>query len=724
MTHRNAFRILFNPPVNRFRLIWGGIFGLSLLIILAFPSVRRVAGENGSEGPVTAVSSPETTLGALVISEFRLRGINGVNDEFIEIYNNFGGSHTVASISGTGYGVAASDGVLRCTIPNGTIIPANGHFLCANSVGYSLATYPAGNGTTATANATYTTDIPDNAGIALFNNNSGGGSFSLANRFDAVGSTSEANTLYKEGTGYTALNPLSTNYTLYRKFNLVNGLPTDTNNNATDLDYADTNGTFANFGQDLGAPGPQSLSSAISGINTFAALPLDATKAVSVPSNVVRDFTMDAPNNSTFGTVSVRRRFVNQTGANITRLRFRIMDISTFPSPSLTADLRPRNSGAVVVAGINDAVTCAATGAPATPPCTVTVQGTTLETPPAQPNGGGFNSSLSAGTVTLGTPLANGASIDLQFLFGIQQNGNYRLALALETLPGGGTIFLVNGNTQIGTNSDARNSVADFDGDFKSDLSVFRPSNASWFLLRSSAGFTGSQFGISTDRIVPADYDGDGKTDIAVYRPSIGTWFIINSLTNTLTTTNFGIAEDLPTPADYDGDGKADLSVFRPSNGTWFRLNSRDGTFFPFQFGQNGDKPVIGDYDGDGKYDVAVYRPSAGSWYRINSGNGTFTGVQFGISTDLTTPGDFDGDGKTDIAVFRPSVGTWFRLNSGNGAFFAQQFGTNGDIPAPGDFDGDGKEDISVFRPADGGWYRLNSSNGAFFAQAFGTNGD
>ena len=160
---------------------------------------------------------PLTANAQLVISEFRVRGPNGANDEFIEIYNNTGADHTVAAVSGTGYGLAASDGVTRCTIPNGTIIPNRGHYLCVNSVGYSLASYPAGNGTTATGDATYTTDIPDNAGIALFNNNTGGGSYILANRFDAVGSTSEANTLYKEGTGYPALTPFSIDYSFTRR---------------------------------------------------------------------------------------------------------------------------------------------------------------------------------------------------------------------------------------------------------------------------------------------------------------------------------------------------------------------------------------------------------------------------------------------------------------------------------------------------------------------------
>jgi len=149
----------------------------------------------------------------------------------------------------------------------------------------------------------------------------------------------------------------------------------------------------------------------------------------------VRDFTSDPGNNSTFGTISFRRRFVNNTGGNVTRLRFRIIDQTTFPAPSGFADLRSRTSGAVVVAGINDAATCAATGAPATPPCTATVQGTTLEQPPSSPNGSAFNASMSAGTVTLGTPLANGASINLQFLLGIQQTGTFKFFMNVEALP-------------------------------------------------------------------------------------------------------------------------------------------------------------------------------------------------------------------------------------------------------------------------------------------------
>src|SRR5215207_5005677 len=379
----------------------------------------------------------QVAAGQLIISEFRVRGPNGANDEFVEIYNNSGADHTITAASGTGYGVAASDGTTRCSIPNGTVIPNRGHYLCVNSVGYSLATYPAGNGTTATGDATYTTDIPDNAGIAIFNT-SIAANFTLANRLDAVGSTSEANTLYKEGTGYPALTPFSIDYAFYRDNCGKSGsittfgvcpisTPKDTNNNAADFIFVDTNGTSAGAGQRLGAPGPENLSSPIQRNASFTADLLDPCVGAASPPNRVRDFTSDPANNSTFGTLDIRRTVVNNTGGNVTRLRFRVIDLTTFPAPSGIADLRPRTSTAVVVTVDR-------------PPCgsgtsNVTVQGTTLEQPPSQPNGGGFNSSMSANTVTLATPLANGASIDVRFLLGIQQTGTFKFLVNIEALP-------------------------------------------------------------------------------------------------------------------------------------------------------------------------------------------------------------------------------------------------------------------------------------------------
>ena len=42
---------------------------------------------------------------------------------------------------------------------------------------------------------------------------------------------------------------------------------------------------------------------------------------------------------------------------------------------------------------------------------------------------------MSAGTITLGTPLLSGASIDVQFLLGIQQTGNFKIYVNMEALP-------------------------------------------------------------------------------------------------------------------------------------------------------------------------------------------------------------------------------------------------------------------------------------------------
>jgi hypothetical protein len=129
--------------------------------------------------------------------------------------------------------------------------------------------------------------------------------------------------------------------------------------------------------------------------------------------------------------MEIRRRIVNNTGGPLTRLRFRIVDMTTLPAPSGTADLRARSSGPLSVSGIGDPSTCPG----GVTPCTLTVQGTTLEVPPAQTKGGGYNASLSAGTITLAAPLAPGASVNVRFLLGVQATGNFRFYLNIEALP-------------------------------------------------------------------------------------------------------------------------------------------------------------------------------------------------------------------------------------------------------------------------------------------------
>jgi hypothetical protein len=272
-------------------------------------------------------------------------------------------------------------------------------------------------------------------------------------------------------------------------------------------------------------------------------------------------------------------------------------------------------------------------------------------------------------------------------------------------------------------NSPLKNRVSDFDGDGKTDLSVYRPGPGDWHIKSSTTGVTTStQFGTGGDRIAAGDYDGDGKSDIAVFRPSEGNWYILGS-TIGFTGLHFGLNGDVPVPADYDADGRTDIAVWRPSDGVWYILRSTLG-FTAYQWGMNGDKAFSGDYEGDGKADYMIYRPSDGTWYLLPSSSGLPQYVQFGLGSDKPVSGDFTGDGQWDQVVYRPADGEWHIRNSANGEYTLYRFGVAEDIPVPADYDGDGKTDIAVFRPSVRTWYRRNSSTGAFFAETYGLTGD
>lgn len=142
---------------------------------------------------------------------------------------------------------------------------------------------------------------------------------------------------------------------------------------------------------------------------------------------------------------------------------------------------------------------------------------------------------------------------------------------------------------------------------------------------------------VSINRSPTADFDGDGRTDLSVFRPTDGTWHILNSGTNTYRVQPFGANGDKITPGDYDGDSRTDLAVFRPSTGVWWIQKSSDNTFSTTLWGISTDKPVPADFDGDGRTDIAVYRN--GVWYIVQSSNGSFNYQQFGLSSDIPVAG-------------------------------------------------------------------------------------
>jgi hypothetical protein len=434
----------------------------------------------GAYFSLTQRASAQTKVlpGQVIISELRMRGPgtgqtpNPDEDEFVEIYNNTDQPISVQAVDASGgWGVTAEDGIVRCIIPNGTTIPARGHFLCANTDGYSLGGYPSGNPTTiiavnppaperapvrrpptrttlsvrsaqpqaivapspspfttATPDAAFSDtdpdtggvqglDIPDGSGVALFL------SASPANqnertRLDAFGFTGSP-ALYKEGNGFAIVPRANSQMTLFRNQSTGIGLPKDTNDNAADFLLAATDVPNISISL-LGAPGPENLSSPVFHNNDIGASLLDPSRVASEPPN--RERRPNVVTNGQLGTLLVRRTFTNNTGQPVTRLRFRITNLTTRGaenqcSAGVCSDLRALTS--------QDGESSIGTQV-------VAVRGVRLEEPPEQPQGGGWNSSLSADFISLNTPLAPGASVNIQFMFGVMRIGPFRVLLDIE----------------------------------------------------------------------------------------------------------------------------------------------------------------------------------------------------------------------------------------------------------------------------------------------------
>lgn len=245
------------------------------------------------------------------------------------------------------------------------------------------------------------------------------------------------------------------------------------------------------------------------------------------------------------------------------------------------------------------------------------------------------------------------------------------------------------------------------------DLAVWRPGTGYWYVL---GGVTGSQqiayaWGGTGDKPVPGDYDGDGKTDFSVFRTSNGTWYINNSSNGNTTELAYGLGNDVPAQADFDGDGRIDMAVFRPSDGYWHITKSSSQTSFSTQFGLGTDIPAPADYDGDGKADIAVWRGSNQTFYVLRSSDNQLQSQLLGSSSsDIPVSADYDGDGKADFAVKIGNV--WNIKQSSNNQLIQISWQAAGDKVVQNDYDGDGKVDIAVWNASSGNWHIRNSSTG------------
>jgi uncharacterized delta-60 repeat protein len=268
----------------------------------------------------------------------------------------------------------------------------------------------------------------------------------------------------------------------------------------------------------------------------------------------------------------------------------------------------------------------------------------------------------------------------------------------------------------------------DFDGDGRDDVSVYRPSNNTWYFIYSSQNrFDLTKFGDPGDLPVPGDYDLDGRTDVAIYRPSNSAWWMREAANGTAKSLGtWGQAGDIPSRFDRTHEGNAIPVVYRPSQGVHYLLfGGSQGSFtYHTPTGTAGDQPVAGDFDGDDAPDAAVFRPSTGEW--VIASSDAYRNVRmfnWGTAGDIAVAGDYDGDRRTEVAVWRPSDGNWYIGNTATGLVQVHTWGVATDRPVPADYDGDNITDVAVFRPSNGTWYIKGSLLG-FYTVQFGAEGD
>ena len=294
-----------------------------------------------------------------------------------------------------------------------------------------------------------------------------------------------------------------------------------------------------------------------------------------------------------------------------------------------------------------------------------------------------------------------------------------------------------------GTVSATDNSFKlDFIGDGRTEAALYRegtrggnaPQPSFWYFLDTQTGeMRTMQWGRSLDVPAPADYDGDGKTDLGIFRwwdfefGDTNEWWLNRPLSSAIVLNDLELGYH-KFSRNYLGDSRAEVAQIYPVDISQnpgetcfvsvYLIADQEGFVMRKTVGDVcnvNPTPVPGDYDNDGRSEIAVFvNRHFKVWLPPYTAGYTTPAYLHYLDVDVPAVGDYDGDGRTDFAGVKSRNGRllWRWRKSSTGQELEVEFGLATDRPVPGEYDGDGKTDIAVFRPSDGSWWIINSATG------------